>query len=121
MLATATRSTTACVFGSILFWFLCWGMNLGRHAFRVLPELRTAATGLGHSVEFAYWILPKPLDCHLILTGRLQEGSPFFRIITTQALLENGAWQPTASLLASCLCAMVLLALAMYDFVTAEY
>lgn len=121
MLATATRSTTACVFGSILFWLLCWGMNLGRHAFLVLPELQAAATGLGHSVELAYWILPKPLDCHLLLTGTLQNDSPLSHVINTQVLAEHGAWQPAASLLASCLCAVVLLALASYDFVTAEY
>ncbi|MGH7173503.1 MAG: ABC transporter permease subunit [Gemmataceae bacterium] len=121
MLATATRGTTACVFGSILFWLLCWAMNLGRHAFLVLPELQTAAMGLGHSIELAYWILPKPLDCHLILTGTLQDDSPLSRVINTQALTEHGAWQPMASLLASCLCAVVLLALAAYDFVTAEY
>ena len=121
MLATATRSTTACVFGSILFWLLCWATNLGRHAFLVLPDLQAAATGLGHSVELAYWILPKPLDCHLILTGALQDDSPLSHVINTQALTEHGAWQPAASLLASCLCAVVLLALAAYDFVTAEY
>jgi ABC-type transport system involved in multi-copper enzyme maturation permease subunit len=31
-LAVWTRSAVACVFGSILFWFLCWGMNYGHHA-----------------------------------------------------------------------------------------
>ena len=31
-LAVWTRSAIACVFGSLLFWFLCWGMNFGRHA-----------------------------------------------------------------------------------------
>jgi ABC-type transport system involved in multi-copper enzyme maturation permease subunit len=121
MLATATRSTVACVFGSVLFWLLCWAMNLGRHAFRVLPELQAAASGLGHTVELAYWILPKPLDCHLILLGTLQDDSPLSSVINAPALAEHGAWQPAASLLASCLCALVLLALAVYDFMTAEY
>jgi ABC-type transport system involved in multi-copper enzyme maturation permease subunit len=121
MLATATRSTTACVFGSILFWLLCWAMNIGRHALRVLPDLQAAATSLGHSVELTYWVLPKPLDCHLVMTSMLQDGPPLFRVITTQSLTEQGAWQPIASLLASGLCAGVLLALAAYDFVTAEY
>src|SRR4030088_1674685 len=32
LLAVCTRSTVVCVFGSIVFWFLCWGMNYGRHA-----------------------------------------------------------------------------------------
>src|SRR5579885_2906678 len=31
LLAVCTRSTVACVIGSLLFWLLCWGMNYGRH------------------------------------------------------------------------------------------
>lgn len=121
MLATATRSTIACVFGSILFWLLCWAMNFGRHALVLLPELQSAASGLGHTVELGYWLLPKPLDCHLILLGGLQDDPALSSILDTRTLSEHGAWQPLASLLASCACASVLLALAAYDFVTAEY
>ncbi len=121
MLAAATRSTTACVFGSILFWLLCWAMNLGRHSFLVLPELHSAATGFGHTIELAYWILPKPLDGHFLLRDILQDNSSLSSILNTQTLAERGAWHPAASLLASCVCALVLLTLAAYDFVTAEY
>jgi ABC-type transport system involved in multi-copper enzyme maturation permease subunit len=32
LLAVWTRSTVTCVFGTILFWLLCWGMNYGHHA-----------------------------------------------------------------------------------------
>ena len=32
MLAVWTRSTVVCVFGTLLFWVMCWGMNFGRHA-----------------------------------------------------------------------------------------
>jgi len=32
-LAVWTRSTVACVFWSIVFWLMCWGMNYGHHAF----------------------------------------------------------------------------------------
>lgn len=121
MLATATRSTTACVFGSILFLLLCWSMNFGRHAFSVVPELQSAAAGLGHTVELTYWILPKPLDGHLILVGTLQDDYLLSHLINARTLAERNAWQPASSLLASCACALVLLALAAYDFATAEY
>jgi hypothetical protein len=121
MLATQTRSTTVCVFGSLLFWLLCWGMNLGRHILRVVPEMQAAASALGHSVELAYWVLPKPLDCHLILMGSLQEDYSLLQVLNPQALASVGAWQPTASLLASCAGGLVLLALAAHDFMTAEY
>jgi hypothetical protein len=33
-LAVATRSTIACVIGSLVFWMICWGMNCGHHAYR---------------------------------------------------------------------------------------
>ena len=29
LLAVITRSTVACVFGSVLFWLLAWGINYG--------------------------------------------------------------------------------------------
>ncbi len=121
MLATATRSTTACVFGSILFFLLCWGMNFGRHAFFAAPELGTAARGLGMTVEWTYWILPKPLDWHLVLVGSLQPDYRLSPLIDPHLLAERGVWQPVASLVASCACAGMLLASAAYDFVTAEY
>jgi ABC-type transport system involved in multi-copper enzyme maturation permease subunit len=121
MLAVATRSTVACVFGTILFWLVCWAMNFGRHASLLLPDLQTAASGFGHSVELGYWLLPKPLDCHLILLGVLQDDHVLSRFLDMRVLADQGAWQPVGSLLASCVCALVLLALAAYDFVTAEY
>jgi len=31
MLAVWTRSTVVCVFGTLLFWVMCWAMNYGRH------------------------------------------------------------------------------------------
>ncbi len=121
MLAVATRSTVACVFGSILFWLLCWAMNFGRHALLLSPDRQSAAANLGHTVEFGYWLLPKPLDCHLILRSTLQDNSVLSPLLDPCALAEHGAWQPVASVLASCACALVLLTLAAYDFVTAEY
>jgi hypothetical protein len=87
----------------------------------LLPDLQTAASGFGPSVELAYWLLPKPLDCHLILLGTLQDDHVLSRFLDPRVLAEQGAWQPVGSVLASCACALVLLALAAYDFVTAEY
>jgi ABC-type transport system involved in multi-copper enzyme maturation permease subunit len=121
LLATVLRSTVACVFGSVLFWLMCWAMNLGRHWFRLLPDLQSAAASLGHGIELGYWLLPKPLDSQLILLGTLQDESLLPRLVDTHALAAGGAWQPAASVLASCLCAVVLLALASYEFLTAEY
>jgi ABC-2 family transporter protein len=49
-LAVWTRSTVACVFGSILFWLMCWGMNYGHHIFLArqleLPRVRFQTSDL---------------------------------------------------------------------------
>lgn len=42
LLAVLTRNAIACVFGTILFWAICFGMNSGRHASIALPELARA-------------------------------------------------------------------------------
>jgi hypothetical protein len=121
MLAVATRSTVACLFGSVLFWILCWGMNLGRHVALLWPDLDALSPAFAHAVEGGYWLLPKPLDFHLLLLDGLQGDHPLRRLVDTQALAARGAWSPAASLLASAACGVVLLVLAACDFLTAEY
>ena len=68
LLAVLTRNTLACLIGSVAFWFLCWGINYGRHCLvalqSVLPPLHPALRGLA---EAGYWILPKPVDLGMIL------------------------------------------------------
>ena len=43
LLAVCTRSTVACVIGSLLFWLLCWGMNYGRHLVAGRPRRASVA------------------------------------------------------------------------------
>lgn len=40
ILAVLTRSVVVCIFGSVVFWFMCWGINYGRHALLLLPDLQ---------------------------------------------------------------------------------
>jgi ABC-type transport system involved in multi-copper enzyme maturation permease subunit len=121
LLAVATRSTVACVFGSVLFWLLCWAMNFGRHAVRSAAELNCMPEGVGRSAEIGYWLLPKPLDFHLVLSEALQAAPVTGDFLNVGLLAERGLWSPVASLLASALFAAVLLGVAAYDFLTAEY
>jgi hypothetical protein len=121
MLAVATRSTAACLFGSVLFWLLCWAMNLGRHVALLGPDLSALSPAFAPVVNGGYWLLPKPLDFHVLLLDGLQEDHPFRRLVDTRALVDRGSWSPAASLLASTACAVVLLTLAAYDFMTADY
>ncbi|MCP6725987.1 hypothetical protein NL526_28425, partial [Klebsiella pneumoniae] len=63
LLAVSTRSTITCVFGSILFWLVCWGVNFGRHvALAHLSESGQVGGGSSRMLELGYWLLPKPAD-----------------------------------------------------------
>ncbi|SRR5581483_3424072 len=121
MLATATRSTTACIFGSVVFWLLCWATNFGRHISVLITELQGTSPVFGSAVELGYWILPKPLDFHIVLLDLLQADNLLVRVLDTGRLAAQGAWSPLASIFASIVYAGVVLFVAAYDFLTAEY
>src|SRR5262249_56322042 len=56
LLAVTTRSTVACVFGSLLFWLGCLAMNLGRHTALTLPDLQGVAPSFAFLVDAGYWV-----------------------------------------------------------------
>jgi hypothetical protein len=120
-LAAATRNTVACVFGSVAFWMFCWATNLRRQAFRSLPDLEPTLAGAGRGVEVAYWLLPKPLDAHLLLAEWMRAGPLLPGVVDVPRLAQSGAWHPVGSLLASAAFAAALLAVAAYEFSTADY
>jgi hypothetical protein len=76
VLAVCTRNPSTCIFGSLLFWLICFGMNQGRHAVAALPAKPAAASptpqALRWAVEAGYWILPKPADLTMLLDVALQ-------------------------------------------------
>lgn len=112
MLAVATRNTAVCVFGTVLFWLLCWAMNFGRHAAMGTLDPHVTSPAFGWIIDSAYWVLPKPLDFQLAMSdGSHGEVLGLGRV----------AWSPALSLLASALCGVGLLAVAAYDFAGAEY
>ena len=121
LLAVVTRSTVACVFGSVLFWLLCWGVNFGHHAAAVTPELRAVSTNLGSLLSVSYWVLPKPLDFHFMLVRNLDAENLLNAVLDMRDLDSNGLWHPAASILASALFGIVLLWIAAYEFMTADY
>jgi hypothetical protein len=113
MLASATRNTSVCVFGTVLFWLLCWAMNFGRHAAIATLDPHVLSPAFGWTIDAAYWVLPKPLDFQLALANQTGHDGLLG--------LNRVAWSPALSLLASALCGVVLLGVAVYDFATAEY
>lgn len=112
-LAVCTRSILACVFGTVGFWFLCWGMNYGRHCLLALqsemPPLRPLLRGLA---ETGYWILPKPVDLSMLLHHVLDAGKSFRSLSELQKVQDLGAFYPDLSLLTSLLFAVVMLVVA---------
>jgi hypothetical protein len=121
MLAVATRSTGACVIGSIVFWMLCYAMNYGRHTAILIPELHDLSPAFAFILEAGYWLFPKPLDFHLILRDLLNADTLFARVVDTPKLVELGAWKPLLSVLTSLGAGVVLLSVAAYDFLTTDY
>jgi hypothetical protein len=121
LLAVLTRSTVACVFGSLLFWLLCLGMNLGRHSVWTVKEFRELPPSFGVLVDTGYWLLPKPADLGVLLVDALHAGDDFHRTFDLPALENANAWHPELSLLASGLFALFALALAGREFSTTDY
>ena len=71
LVAVLTRSTVASVFGCVLFWALCWGINYGHHFLYAAPLLAGGQSEVGSVTGFlaqaSYWLLPKPGDMEWIL------------------------------------------------------
>jgi ABC-type transport system involved in multi-copper enzyme maturation permease subunit len=121
MLAVATTSTVACAFGSIAFWLVCWAVNFGRHARELISDMNGVAPTFGRLLDGGYWLLPKPLDFHLILMQTLEAENLFARVLDVGELTQRGLWHPAASLATSALVGVALVVLAAYDFSTKDY
>ena len=117
MLAVSTRSTVACVFGSLVFWLVCWGMNYGRHVVMTVEGLESAAS----LAELGYWFLPKPADFGVTLLDALKAHQDFPPPFNLEMLQAQGDWHPGWSLLSSFTFALVLLGISAREFITTDY
>jgi ABC-type transport system involved in multi-copper enzyme maturation permease subunit len=121
LLAVLTRSTVACVFGSVLFWFLAWGINYGSVMARGMPDSQSLPNSTLALAEAAYWISPKPIDAGLILFNAL-DAQPHFEKPKVFELLESGhGFSPTWSILSGLVITGVLLALSAHEFNATDY
>jgi ABC-type transport system involved in multi-copper enzyme maturation permease subunit len=125
LLAVFTRSTIACIFGSILFWLVCFGINYGRHAAVTLPTLVPSAPAYPRSfttlVEVGYWVLPKPADMVMLLDQSLNAREHFGNLPELEAVQKTDAFNPDLALLTSVLFSIVMLALAAHQLGKSEY
>jgi hypothetical protein len=133
LIAVWTRSTVACVFGTLVFWFLCWGMNYGRHALVALepapgevvsaqqPPLQTLSPLVRWSAEAGYWALPKPADLGILLYHAMHAEGLTRELNVFRAVEQRGEFFPQLSVLASVLFTVAVLAVAGHQFVTMDY
>jgi hypothetical protein len=117
LLAVPLRNTAACVFGSVLFWFVCWGGNYGRN----LAALGAQTGPWRWCGEALYWLLPKPADLGMILFDALHAEGYFGRPLDVRALTASGAVVPELSVLTSLLFAAAVLWLSAYRFARTDF
>ncbi len=124
LLAASTRSTVACVLGTVLFWAVCWAMNYGHHALNAAgagPHGAAFAGGLQRWTALGYWLLPKPADASLLLYDRLDA----LRLLSPPAALAHalaaGSIHPWLSVAASIGFMVLALAAACREFQVADY
>jgi ABC-type transport system involved in multi-copper enzyme maturation permease subunit len=120
-LAVVARSTVACVFGSLLFWMLAWGINYGSATARGIAEPRCLPSFTRASADVAYWIFPKPIDAGLILFRALDAHRHFEEPAAFRLLESWPSFSPRLSILSSFMIAGALLALSAHEFNERDY
>ncbi len=120
LLAVCTRSTVVAVFGTLLFWVLCWAMNFTylRLAAAPMEGMSPMASFL---VELGYWILPKPLDMSGLFFDAMNASAYTTPVPEIEAAKAKGAFRPELSAVASLMFAVGVLAAAAYEFRTQDY
>jgi ABC-type transport system involved in multi-copper enzyme maturation permease subunit len=119
-LAVCTRSTVVAVFGTLLFWLLCWAMNMTHHHLAANP-VQGVTPASAFLIEAGYWVLPKPLDLSGIFFDVMRASNYSTPLPELEAVKAKGEFHPELSVVTSLLFAAGILALAAYEFRTAEY
>ena len=120
LLAVCTRSTVAAVFGTLLFWLLCWAMNFTYLRLGAAP-VEGVTPLASFLIDAGYWVLPKPLDLSAFFFDAMGAGAYSVPVPEVEAAKARGAFHPELSVLASLTFAAAALALAAYEFRTQDY
>ncbi len=125
LLGVCTRSPVVCVFGSILFWLLCYATNYGRHAITAMPLLDPGFPGLPPVfqilLESGYWLLPKPADLGILLDHALQSQLHFPELAEFRLVQHQGAFYPVLSVLTSVLFLVLVFVVAARQLAKTDY
>jgi ABC-type transport system involved in multi-copper enzyme maturation permease subunit len=120
-LAVYVRNAPTCLFGSVVFWAMCWAMNYARHVAVVRPEMKAVSPSFRILVDASYWILPKPADLSLLLYNALHADEHFGPLPVFEQAQNAGELFLGLSLVSSLTFGVVMLAMAAYQFVTTDY
>lgn len=128
LMAVCTRSTVASVFGAVLFWLVCCGVNVGRYFVSALPELASPGPRAPALSPFfralldaGYWILPKPLDLMMILDSAMGASEHLRTFPDLHQVQQTGLYLPELAVITSILSTVVVLLIAARQLATAEY
>ena len=121
LLAVIMRGTVACVFGSVLFWLMAWGINYGCVMARGSLEAQYVPAGTLALSKAAYWVSPKPIDAGLIVFNTLDAQRHFQKPVVFNLLESGQAFSPCLSIVSSLVLTGVLLALSVYEFNAKDY
>jgi ABC-type transport system involved in multi-copper enzyme maturation permease subunit len=121
LLAVISRSTVACVFGSVLFWLLAWGINYGYVMAHGVLEAHHVRSGTLNLARLAYWISPKPVDAGLILFNTMGALGDFEKPAVFMVLESGQEFSPCLSILSCVVLAGSLLVISTYEFSTTDY
>lgn len=119
-LAVCTRSTVVSVFGTLLFWVLCWTMNFTHH--RVVGyDVQGLSPLSGVLIGGGYWLLPKPLDMSGVFFEAMSARDYSVPVAELEAVRMKGQFYPELSVIASLLFAVGVLSIAAYEFRNMDY
>ena len=121
LLGVVTRSTVACVFGSVLFWLLSWGINYGSVMAHALPRSQSLPSTTLALTDLAYWVSPKPIDAALILFNTMDAHHHFETPEVFRVQESRPSFSPRLSILSSFLLCSVLLGLSCHEFDETDY
>jgi|SRR5579883_71192 len=119
-LAVCTRSTVVAVFGTLLFWLLCWAVNM-THLHTIAVEVQGLTPASTFLLDAGYWVLPKPLDMSGIFFDAMKARDYSTPIPQLEIAKAKGQFYPELSVLTSLAFAVGILALAVYEFRTMDY
>jgi ABC-type transport system involved in multi-copper enzyme maturation permease subunit len=119
-LAVVSRSTVVCIFGTLLFWLLCWAINFTHVRLAVAPL--EGMSGFSHTLlDIAYWLFPKPLDLGGVFYDAMRATGFSAPVPELDAYQKKGFFHAEWSILSSIGFALVTLWLAIYEFKSMDY